>query len=171
MAAQWLEIGRIGSPFGVKGWVRIESFTEPPERVFEYRQWQLCGPRGDSQPGRVLAGREHGEGFIAQLEGIDDRDAAALLQGSSIRVDRSELPPLKAREHYQADLVGLVVKTLEGAELGVLRHFVTTPGGVVMVIQQADGREHWVPATPRHLSRVEMAEGRIVVDWPPAEMA
>ena len=170
MAAQWLEIGRIGSPFGVKGWVRIESFTEPPERVFEYRQWQICGPRGDSQSSRVIAGREHGEGFIAQLEGVEDRDSAALLQGSSIRVNRSELPPLKAREYYQVDLVGLAVRNLEGMELGVLRHFVTTPGGVVMVIQQADGREHWVPATPRHLSRVEVAEGRITVDWP-AEIA
>lgn len=170
VAAQWLEIGRIGSPFGVKGWVRVESFTEPPERLFAYRQWEVRSARAPAVSRRVMEGREHGEGFIAKLEGVEDRDAAALLQGSSVSVARSELPPLKKREHYQVDLVGLAVRNLEGIELGVLRHFVTTPGGTVMVIQQPDGREHWVPATPHHLSRVEMKEGRILVDWP-AEMA
>ncbi len=166
VAAHWLEIGRIGSPFGVKGWVRVESFTEPPERLFAHRQWELHGARTPAVSKRLLEGREHGDGFVARLEGIEDRDAAMMLQGSAIAVARSELPPLKAREHYQADLVGLTVRNLEGIELGVLRHFVGTPGGTLMVVQQADGRELWVPATPQHLCRVEMAEGRILVDWP-----
>ena len=75
------------------------------------------------------------------------------MQGALIEVARSELPPLKAREFYQADLVGLAVANLEGVELGVVRHFVETPGGTVMVVQQANGREHWVPATPQHLTQ------------------
>ena len=170
MAAQWLEIGRIGSPFGVKGWVRVDSFTDPPERLFSHRTWDLRGAHGPSQPKRLLEGREHGDGFVARLEGVEDRDAATRLQGSVIAVARSELPPLKAKEHYQADLVGLAVWTLEDIELGVLRHFVGTPGGTVMVVSQANGRELWIPATPQHLSRVELEQGRVWVDWP-AEIA
>ena len=165
-AAQWLEIGRIGSPFGVRGWMHVESFTDPPERLFEHRQWTVRGANGAAAP-RVLAeGREHGSGFVARLEGIEDRDAAALLQGSTIAVSRSELAPLKAREFYQADLVGLAVRNLEGIDLGSVRHFVATPGGSVMVVRQADGHEHWVPATREHLNKVDLAAGQVVVDWP-----
>lgn len=165
-AAQWLEIGRVGSPFGVKGWMRVESFTEPPERLFSYRSWDMRSAGGTMVSRRLIEGREHGKGFIAQLEGIDDRDAAAMLQGAVVTVARSALPPLKAREFYQADLLGFAVRNLEGQDLGLLRHFVATPAGSVMVVQQADGREHWVPATPQHLNRVELAERRLLVDWP-----
>jgi 16S rRNA processing protein RimM len=166
VSAAWIEIGRIGSPFGVKGWMRVESFVDPPERLFTYRQWDVRGPNDASQTRTLLEGREHGESFIARLEGIEDRDAAALLQGSAITVARSTLPPLKEREHYQADLLGLAVRNLEGVELGVLRHFVDTPGGTVMVVRNEGGREHWVPATPQHLNRVDLTQGRVVVDWP-----
>lgn len=166
MAAQGLEVGRIGSPFGVKGWVRVDSFTDPPERLFNHKSWALRDAQGASQPRRLLEGREHGDGFIARLEGIEDRDAAALIKGSMIVVARSELPPLKAREYYQADLVGLAVRNLDGIGLGVVRHFAQTLGGAVMVVQQENGRELWVPATPQHISRVELDEGRVLVDWP-----
>jgi 16S rRNA processing protein RimM len=166
MTAAWIEIGRIGSPFGVKGWVRVESFIDPPERLFSYGHWEVRGPRGISQTRRLLEGREHGDGFIARLEGIEDRDAAALLQGATIEVARSTLPPLKEREHYQADLIGLPVRNLEGVELGVVRHFFDTPAGTMMVVRTESGREYWVPATPRHLNKVDRAQGRVLVDWP-----
>lgn len=164
-AGAWLTIGRIGSPFGVKGWVHVESYTDPPEQLLNYRKWGLRS--GTSEPTtRALAeGREHGNGLVARLEGVEDRNAAALLQGIAIEVARSVLPPLKAREFYQADLIGLTVTNLEGIDLGVVRHFVATPGGAVMVVQQA-GREHWVPATRQHLNKVDLAAGQVLVDWP-----
>jgi 16S rRNA processing protein RimM len=71
-----------------------------------------------------------------------------------------------AREFYRADLVGLKVSNLEGAELGTVRHFIDTPGGAVMVIRESGGREHWVPAGPQHLRQVKLDAGAIVVDWP-----
>jgi 16S rRNA processing protein RimM len=166
MAAQWLEVGRIGTPFGVKGWVRVESFTDPPERLFTHKSWELRGAQDAPQSKRLLEGREHGDGFIARLDGIEDRDAAALIRGSVISVARSALPALKPREYYQSDLVGLAVRNLAGIELGTVRHFAQTPGGAVMVVLQQDGRELWVPATPQHLSRVELDEGRVLINWP-----
>jgi len=105
---------------------------------------------------------------VARLEGIEDRDRAALLQGAMISVPRSALPKLRKREFYQADLIGLSVANLEGAPLGAVTHFVETPGGDVMVVRGEAGQEHWVPATKAYLSKVDLAAGQVVVDWPPA---
>jgi len=156
-----LELGRIGAPYGVKGWVHVQSFTNPPEKLLKYRSWSL-----KDSTFKVVEGRLQGNGVVARLEGIEDRDKAALLQGSIISVARSVLPKLRKREFYQADLVGLSVTNLEGVALGEVSHFVETPGGNVMVVRSEAGPEHWVPATKEHLSKVDLAAGHVVVDWP-----
>jgi 16S rRNA processing protein RimM len=83
-----------------------------------------------------------------------------------IEVERAALPPTGAREYYRADLLGLAVSNREGVELGVLAHFVEAANGATMVIKHAASGEHWVPATPEYLWRVDLAAGRIIVDWP-----
>jgi len=158
-----LELGRIGAPYGIKGWVHVQSFTNPPEKLLKYRSWSL-----NAVAYEVMEGRLHGSNVVARLEGIEDRDKAALLQGSMISVPRSVLPKLRKREFYQADLVGLGVANLEGVALGKISHFVETPGGDVMVVRSEAGQEHWVPATKEHLSKVDLAAGTVVVDWPAA---
>jgi 16S rRNA processing protein RimM len=117
---------------------------------------------------KVLEGRLQGKGLVARLEGIEDRDKAARLQGSIVNVARSLLPKLRKREFYQADLIGLGVTNLEGVALGEISHFVETPGGDVMIVRSKAGQEHWVPATKEHLSKVDLAAGQVVVDWPAA---
>jgi 16S rRNA processing protein RimM len=88
------------------------------------------------------------------------------LVGMMIEVARSELPPPGQREYYRADLVGLAVSNRAGVELGVLANFVESAAGALMVIRDAAGAEHWVPASPEHLWAVDLAAGRIVVNWP-----
>jgi 16S rRNA processing protein RimM len=163
---EWLELGRIGSPYGIKGWVHVQSFTDPPERLLKYRDWTLDRANSDPKSLRVLEGRAQGAGVVARLEGIEDRDQAARLQGAMIRVPRSALPKLRKREFYQADLVGLSVTNLEGVALGAVDHFVETPGGSVMVVRGAGGEQHWVPANREHLARVDLSAAQVVVDWP-----
>jgi 16S rRNA processing protein RimM len=167
MAAQdWLELGRIGSPYGIKGWVHVQSFTDPPERLLKYRVWTLQAAQAEPTTMKVVEGRTQGAGLVARLEGIEDRDRAARLQGAVIRVERSALPKLRKREFYQADLIGLNVSNVEGVALGTVAHFVETPGGSVMVVKATAGSEHWVPATRDHLRKVELDAGHVVVDWP-----
>ena len=111
----------------------------------------------------VAEGQPHGDRLVARLEGIEDRDRAAALTGAVIEVDREQLPPTGEREYYQADLIGLPVRNLEGVELGKVSYFLETPTGPMMVVQGE--REYWVPAVPKHLSKVDLAAGLIVVDW------
>ena len=162
----WIELGRIKAPFGIKGWLHVESHTDPPERLLGYREWSLRLASGERLSRRVVEGRRHAEGLVAHLEGVDERDGAAKLTGAVIEVERTQLPRLAEREFYRTDLVGLRVRNLEGAELGTVSHFVDAPAGAVMVTRVAGGPEHWVPAAPPHLQRVDLAAGEILVDWP-----
>jgi 16S rRNA processing protein RimM len=165
-AQQSLELGRIGSPFGVKGWVHVQSFTSPVERLLKYRDWSVESARTGAVMLKVVEGHAQGAGLVARLEGIENRDQAARLQGASIRVARSALPKLRKREFYQADLIGLAVSNVEGASLGAVSHFVDTPAGPVMVVRSDAGEDHWVPATRERLRKVDLATSQVVVDWP-----
>jgi 16S rRNA processing protein RimM len=162
----WIELGRVGAPFGVKGWVHIDSHTDPPEGLLNYSSWVLRLANGERVARKLAEARwQHGK-LLGRFEQIDDRDAAATLRGATIEIERSKLPPPREREYYRADLIGLPVSNLAGVELGRVRHFVDAPAGPLMVVQGGDGREHWVPAVPDHLRKVDLAEGRIEVDWP-----
>ena len=163
---EWVELGRLGAPYGIKGWLHVESHTEPPERLLRYRSWTLRGADGARHQVKVTDGRPHGDALVASLEGIADRDAAARLTGSWVEVERSALPKPKAGEYYRADLLGFAVTNLEGQTLGTVSHFVDAPRGAVMVTKLGDGREHWVLADPTHLKKVDLAGRAIVVDWP-----
>ena len=155
-----IEVGRSGAAHGVRGWLRVQSFTDPPQRLFEWQRWRL-------QSGtevNVLESRPQGNGWIARLEGIEDRDAAGRLSGQLVLVNRGELPATTAREYYRADLVGFEARNVEDVLLGVVDHFIDTPGNAVMVIRGT--REYLVPMSAQHLRSVDQQARRLIVDWP-----
>ncbi len=168
--AAWIELGRVGAPFGIKGWLHVESHTEPAQRLLDYAQWTLRLASGERFTRGLAAGRIHQRGLVVQLEGVATREAAGRLTGAVIEVERASLPPAGEREYYRADLIGFSVRNLEGAELGTVSHFVDAPGGALLVARTPTGRESWVRAAPPHLQRVDLAAREIVVDWP-AELA
>ena len=164
--SRWVELGRIGAPFGLDGWVHVSSFTDPPEALLRYRQWGLSKAGRALAPRRLIEGRRQGVRLVARLEGIEDRDAAAGLTGASVGVEREALPAPAEREYYRADLIGLTVENSEGRRLGKVAYFVDAPAGAVMVVEEGAGREHWVLADPSHLLEVDLRAGRIRVEWP-----
>ncbi len=159
-------LGRVGGPYGVRGWVRVSSGTEPPERILEYSPW-LIERGGRWQPFEVLSGRPHGKGLVVQLAGCDDRDQAATFAGAEIAVPRSALAELEADEYYWADLVGLEVVTTVGEELGTVDHLIETGANDVLVVR--GDRERLIPFTPGHaVVEVDMERRRLTVAWDPA---
>jgi len=166
MAARWVELGRIGAPFGVKGWMHVDSYTDPTDGLLGYPHWVLRIGSGERITRRVAEGQPHGDRLVARLDGVEDRDAASALTGAVIEVQRAEMPPPGKRQYYRADLVGLAVRNLEGVQLGNVAQFVDAPTGPVMVVKDAEGRELWVLATPEYLRKVEVDAGLILVDWP-----
>jgi 16S rRNA processing protein RimM len=159
-------LGRIVGVHGVRGELKLESYTDPRMRIFRYQPWQLGTGSGVVQVAGCQ-GRAQGKGIVATLPGIDDRDAAAALVGSDIRVPRAALPPAAPGEYYWADLEGLEVVTMQGVPLGRVSHLVATGANDVLVIR--DGvRERLVPFLPgQFVTEVDIQGGRVVVDWDP----
>lgn len=158
-------LGRITGPFGVRGWVKVHSFTEPPGQILEIPLWHADMPGGATRELRLAEGRAHGKGWVARLEGIEDRDAAIALGKPELWADRGEMPALKSGEHYRDDLVGFEVVNLAGESLGRVDGFIDLPANAVMVV--AGERERWLPAGPGQLLRVDVEGKRVTVDWDP----
>lgn len=165
MTVSKVVLGRVSGLFGVRGWVKVYSHTEPRENIAGYSDWYLrCD--GDWQPARVEQGRRHGKGVVVKLVGIEDRDQAAGLIDCDIAIDRDQLPPLPPGEYYWTDLEGLRVVTLEGTELGRVSHLFATGANDVMVV--TGERERLLPfVQPDIIRRVDPEQGLIEVDWDP----
>ena len=161
-----IEIGRIVGVFGIKGWLKVQSFTEPVEGILDYAEWHLDRP-GIAGTWRVRDGGRQGRQVVASLAEVEDRDEAQRFVGARIAVEREQLAPLQAREYYRADLIGLRVLNAQGFEFGRIAHFIDGPAYPLMVVRGA--KEHWLPATPQQLRRVDLARGEVLVDWDPLE--
>lgn len=157
-----IELGVVGAPFGVRGWVKLRSYTDPPERLLDHRRIQLQLGGAWRSYAIEADGRSGGQ-LTVKLEGIEDRDAAEGLRGAPVAVTRSELPPSDERDFYRADLIGCEVVNLGGVRLGAVAHFIEIPAHALMVVRGE--REYWVPAVPQHLRRVDLESRRVVVDW------
>jgi len=154
-------VGEIGRPHGVRGLVKLRSFTADPADIATY------GPLSDESGTRRFALTWKGGGIVA-IDGITDRDAAARLTGTRLYVARDRLPQTEADEFYLADLIGLVAETEAGEAIGEVRAVEDHGGGAFLVI--GDGREMLVPFTRSAVPVVDIAGGRVVVH-PPAEVA
>ncbi|RUL72914.1 ribosome maturation factor RimM [Dyella choica] len=159
-------VGRIVGLYGVQGWVKLESWTEPRTQIFNYQPWQLTAPGGETEV-KGVTGRPQGKGLIAKLPGVDDRDGAAALVGQDIYVARELLPPPGKDEYYWVDLEGLEVVTIEGVALGRVSHVFATGANDVVVVRDGE-RERLVPFVQGvYVRSVDLSGGRMVVDWDP----
>jgi 16S rRNA processing protein RimM len=157
-----IQLGFVGAPFGVRGWIKLRSHTDPPERLLEHRSLVL-GQGSVRQSYRIEASGRSGGALTVKLAGVDNRDQAQALRGAQVCVPRSELPERDDRDYYRADLIGCEVVNLDGISLGSVQHFIESPAQVLMVVRGT--REFWIPAVPQHLRRVDLQARRVVVDW------
>ena len=157
-------LGRIRGAFGVRGEVKLESFTEPADAIFRYQPWWLRGAQGAGREMTGARGRLTPKGVVARLPGVEDRDAAEALLGTEIWVARAALPPPKPGEYYWIDLEGLRVRNLDGADFGTVSHLFSTGVNDVLVVQGE--RERMIPfAEPDYVKSVDFASGVVTVDW------
>jgi 16S rRNA processing protein RimM len=157
-------LGRLLGAHGVRGWLKVVSYTDPIENLLQHPTWLLAREGESGREYRVRDAEFDGRWLRVSLDGIEDRDAAEALRGLNIEVARAELAPAGPREYYRDDLLGFTVSNLAGVELGQVSHFVEAPAAAVMVVRGA--REHWIPAAAPHLVKVQLGQHSIVVDWP-----
>jgi 16S rRNA processing protein RimM len=158
-----IALGYVSAVHGIKGWVKIHSWTRPMEAILQYQPW-LLGE--EKKPVKIVDGRIQGKGLAALLPGFSDREQAATLVGLQIFVRRDQLPATAAGEYYWSDLEGLEVKTTGGELLGRVERLMETGANDVLVIRGE--RDHLVPFIQgQYVKGVDLEAGLIEVDWDP----
>ena len=162
-AEEQVLVGKITGAFGIKGWVKVHSFTSPIENIVSYLPWTLkLGP--DEWKIDVLEARIHGKGLVARVETVDDRNAAEAIAGAEIFVARNMLTDLIAGEYYWRDLIGLNVTDTAGQLLGKVDSILETGANDVLVIEGKKRR--LVPyVVGEVIKSVDMDAGIIQIDW------
>jgi 16S rRNA processing protein RimM len=156
-------MGRIAAPYAVRGWVKIQTFTEHLDNLLDYPVWHL-GKAGKWRAHEVVEARVHSQHLIAQLEGVDDRNAAEALQGYEVAVARAERPPAEEDEYYWDDLIGLTVVNLAGENLGVVAELLETGAQDIMKVVAGE-QQRLIPFTAPIVRAVDTEARRIEVDW------
>jgi len=156
-------LGRVSGLYGVKGWVRVHSYTEPRDAILAYANWTML--RGGSRlPVRLAEGKRHGKSIVARLAGVDDRDEAAAYVGDDIGVARECLPEPAVGQYYWADLEGLEVVHIDGRLLGRVAYLLATGAHDVLVVR--GNQEVLIPYVWEDVIQdVDLAAGVIKVDW------
>jgi 16S rRNA processing protein RimM len=159
-----LLLGRVHGAFGIRGELKLESFTDPEPAIFRYQPWLLRDAQGRERELTGVRGREGGKGLVATFPGVDDRDSAEALRGAELYAPRSALPPPKPGEYYWVDLEGLRVVNVEGADFGTVSHLFSTGANDVLVAR--GDRERMIPfLEPDYIRSVDFDAGVVTVDW------
>ena len=158
-------LGRVLGAFGVRGELKIQSFTDPESALLRYQPWTLA-QGGKEREFDGAKGRVTAKGVVATFPGIEDRDAAQALAGTEIWAPRSRLPKPKPGEYYWVDLEGLEVVNREGIALGRVSHLFDTTSNQVLVV--TGERDRLIPFIEGDfVLSVDFEAGRIEVDWDP----
>ncbi len=155
-------MGRVSAPHGIKGWIKVQPFTQEIDGLLGYPQWWL-GQDGEWRERRIAESAVHGTVVLARLEGCNDREAAEALKGTEVAIPRDQLPEVREGEYYWSDLHGMEVLNRRGERLGCVTQVLETGANYVLVLEGE--RELLVPFVDSVILDVDLAGGRLSVDW------
>lgn len=170
---QMLVVGRFGAPHGVRGWVKLHSFTEPRDQLLEYHPLRIKRG-GQWQEVKFAEYRSVESGLLVRVDGVEDRDEAALLRNCDLAIADTQLPELDAGEYYWRQLIGLeVISRFQGQtyRFGQVTDLLETGANDVLVVQgdvdSLDLRQRLIPYEDQFLLNIDLSTGSIEVDWDP----
>jgi 16S rRNA processing protein RimM len=162
-SAGWVIVGRFGRAHGIKGFVRVNSFTEPPDNILGYTNWHAYIAK-QWVPLKILQTEIHDKAILVQIEGYNEREQVAHLTNREIAVSRSQLPLLKQGEYYWFELIGMQVVNQLGQSLGRVTEIMPTGSNDVLVVEGE--KRHLVPyLLGQFVIDIDTKQGLITVDW------
>lgn len=163
---EFVPVGKITGTFGVKGWMKVFSFTEPRKNILAYSPLYLS-QKGKWVEAKLIAGRVQGKGIVISLDKVDDPDQVVALIGTELAITKKQLKPLLKDEYYWSELVGLTVINQQGERLGEVDSLLETGANDVLVVKDKDQKTQClVPFVMGDIvEKVDTNEKIIRVDW------
>lgn len=162
----YITVGKIGSTYGVKGWLKIHTYTEFSASILQYKPWYISNPNGSWTKIDVEDGRPHGKTIVVKFAEINTPEGARLLTNRMIAITRAQLPELGKEEYYWSDLEGLTVIDQHGNTLGQVAYLMETGSNDVIVIKDSQDKEHAIPfILKKVILNVDLEKREIHVDW------
>ncbi len=174
LPADAIEVGRMSDAWGVRGWFKVVAHSAAPQTLLSSKQWFLLPTKRGVQTFEGTAklaikeSKIHSDAVVAAAIGIDDRTAAQALKGSRIFISRTNFPVAAKDEYYWVDLIGLTVKNRQDEQLGKVKELVSTgPQTVLVIAYECEGKilERMIPFVSVYIDEVDIAGGRLLVDW------
>lgn len=159
-------VGTIGKPYGIKGWVKINSYTAPFSNILNYQPWYLAPnkPFHLSTLIEIIESRVHGQQILVRLENCTTPESACLYTNYKIYVEREKFPPLAIDQYYWTDLEGLKVYTCENVYLGIISALYATGANDILVV--INKKKHLIPfLLDQTIKSVDLENKTMIVDW------
>lgn len=164
-SVEYIPVGKISGAFGVKGWVKIYSFTDPRENILSYSPLYLS-QKGDWIEVKVVEGRLQGKGVVMSLSGVTDRDQVLPLVGVELAITKAQIKPAGKDEYYWSDLIGMTVVNLQDEQLGQVDSLLENGAHDVLVVLNKDKTERLIPFVLDDIVELVDLDNRIIrVDW------
>lgn len=161
-------IGRIGAPYGLKGWVKVQSFTEPQSNLCDYPQGWLKHPTQKTWQPYQASIKQLSKAILFKFTDCEDPETARKLTGAMLAIERRALPKLEKDEYYWSDLEGFKIITQSGVCLGKIEYFIPTGANDVMLIKDEDSKkQQLIPYIDEVVLKVDLEQGELLVDWHP----
>ena len=157
-----LLIGKINGFFGLQGWVKVFSYTNPRTNILNYSPWSIKVD-GNFQSIDITSGREQSKTIVAHIKGIDNREDSQKFIGQDIYINKEQLPELTQGEYYWHELIGFDVINKDEERLGTVDYFVETGANDVLVVKGK--KEYWIPYIEPFLVSIDSKNNKILVDW------
>ena len=157
-----LLIGKINGFFGLQGWVKVFSYTNPRTNILNYSPWSIKVD-GNFQSIDITSGREQSKTIVAHIKGIDNREDSQKFIGQDIYINKEQLPELTQGEYYWHELIGFDVINKDEEQLGTVDYFVETGANDVLVVKGK--KEYWIPYIEPFLVSIDSKNNKILVDW------
>lgn len=167
--SDWVVLGKFTSPYGVKGWLKVFSYTEPMENIGNYYPLWICRA-GKRERIELEELKRHGKGLVAKVKGCNVRELTPQYTGAELVVPKEQLELLEPGEYYWSDLIGLAVINEQGENLGKVHHLMETGSNDVLVVKGSDSsrdnKERLIPYLPDQvILEVDLAGKVMKVDW------
>lgn len=164
-SVEYIPVGKISGAFGVKGWVKVYSFTDPRENILSYSPLYLSR-KGEWVEVKVVGGRLQGKGVVMSLSGVTDRDQVLPLVGVELAIAKTQIKPAGKDEYYWSDLIGMSVVNVQDEQLGEVESLLENGAHDVLVVLNKDKTERLIPFVLDDIVElVDLGNKVIRVDW------